>query len=630
MSLKRLDHKGLSLKLLKTARKSHFILSISDDPQAAKARKLDGESSQEQQTNIEVPEKIVSSENLEQNSWNFTFHLILFQENILQLPFEMIAEILSYVPGHHSVSLTCKTFHKISCDTKFLKLAFRTNFLSKESYIRFLDNDDTFSSMMESNRRFNRLQLWNYRKYYSEISGLRLERFGQILQRFGKDIKEAHIKAIKFPPNIVDLLNFMPKLEKIELNLIHRHKNSTFKKGELKLHKLKKFESCECGHEILQIFNQLPPGVLHEISLTDFRNPNFIQNKAEVSNVIPKLFINQHNIKKADISLKCTEFLDWSQTKLKSLHIVDNNQLGSKELLERVLVGQDEMEQLLCYCIDTSMLKPIIKELKSLVELQIGTRNPCAEEIPELSKLSKLKILKIYFDYENPPNINISFLNLTKHSSVEKLEVYCEHDLPEFTISQLNVNFPNVKELSLKSFSSINAVNKILQIFPNLESLHFCPNEFDDEAYIYQEGLQHRKLKKLHIGLWKGRIKNDFAKLIGSCTKLDDFFAMSGLTKGSLKEIFTRQPNLKSFKTFSWFSIRKKGRIFPLISQADIAAVKENGKKLEKFECNRCVLDDGISPEKLQEEFKDRFDTVEVHFNSYWYSWEMEKTSKQP
>jgi hypothetical protein len=140
--------------------------------------------------------------------------------------------------------------------------------------------------------------------------------------------------------------------------------------------------------------------------------------------------------------------------------------------------------------------------------------------------------------------------------------------------------------------------------------------------------LQHQKLKKLQISLGNGEINHDFAKLIGCCTKLEDFSAVTVLTKGTLKKIFTLQPNLKSFKILCFILSWKN---FPLVTQADIAAIKENGKKLENFKLNYCIFEDGISPENLQEEFNDQFDTIEENLNSYnsTYSWKMEKTSKQ-
>jgi hypothetical protein len=552
----------------------------------------------------------------------------------------MIAEILSFVPEHHSVSMTCKKFHEISCDTKFFKLQLFTNSLELHTNYGFTRFIDTFQFLMRSNRRFNRLFIRDSR---NKSSALHYERLGQVLQQFGKDIKQADIGAIEFPPNIVDLLNLMPNLEKIDLVEIGIHENTIIKEGELKLHKLKQFSSSDCGLKVLQIFNQLPPGVLQEITLNRFWHEK--STSAEVSIDVPKLFNNQHSIKRVGIPSECIEFLDWSQMKLKSLKIYSNTKKDNKKLVEKVLEGQDEMKEL-HFNGDPSILNPIIKELKSLVKLEIETRNLSTIGLPELSKLSKLKSLEFECYNNNNPADIISFLNFTRNSGVEKLEVYCRLGFPEFTISQINVNFPSVKELTLQSKSSINVVNTILQSFPNLEILHFDPDRVANEAYIYQEDLKHQKLKKLCIGPWNGEINHDFAKLIGCCTKLEEFSAESALTKGTLKEIFTLQPNLKSFEISNYVYYLESRDFFKNhVTQDDIAAVKENGKKLETFALDFCFFEDGISPENLQEKFNDQFDTIEVKFNSYnsiylWgvkfdsynstYLWEMKKTSKHP
>jgi hypothetical protein len=169
-----------------------------------------------------------------------------------------------------------------------------------------------------------------------------------------------------------------------------------------------------------------------------------------------------------------------------------------------------------------------------------------------------------------------------------------------------------VKELTLHSKSSIDLINTILQSFSNLESLHFVQNRVANGAFVYQEGMQHQKLKKLQIGEWNGKINHKFAKLFGSCTKMEEFSAMSALNKGSLTEIFTLQPNLKSIEIlcliFRWknssscFLLEIEDTPISYVTQTDFAAIKENGKKLEKFKCNSCIFDDEISPEKLQGE----------------------------
>jgi hypothetical protein len=168
------------------------------------------------------------------------------------------------------------------------------------------------------------------------------------------------------------------------------------------------------------------------------------------------------------------------------------------------------------------------------------------------------------------------------------------------------VNFPNVEELTFQSKSSTNIINTILQSFPHLTSLHFCPNRDNIEDYVHQEGLRHENLKKLDVGSRVSGINNDFVRLIRSCSKLEGFSAASELIKNLLKESISN------------------------ITPSDIVTVKENGKKLETFLIENCAFDDDNSPTTLREEFSDQFNKVKLSTFRSKYKWKMEKSLKNP
>lgn len=140
---------------------------------------------------------------------------------------------------------------------------------SEESFAGNLENKMNFSSIMKSKRRFNHLQ-FGKNNSYDKLTGLRLKRLGQFLERFGKEIKKLYIGNIEFPPNFDELLNFMPKLEKIELWGVLENSWKRICRGALRLHKLKKLECEGCDAAVVLIFNLLPPGVLEEIWLKEF------------------------------------------------------------------------------------------------------------------------------------------------------------------------------------------------------------------------------------------------------------------------------------------------------------------------------------------------------------------------
>jgi hypothetical protein len=84
----------------------------------------------------------------------------------------------------------------------------------------------------------------------------------------------------------------------------------------------------------------------------------------------------------------------------------------------------------------------------------------------------------------------------------------------------------------------------------------------------------------------------------------------------SLKKILNFQTNLKSLSLFACYQSE-----LHQITQEDVTALKENGKKLEKFCYSSCVS--AISKKNLEEEFKEQFKTIEVLRDAFL--WTMKK-----
>jgi THAP domain len=223
-----------------------------------------------------------------------------------QFPTEILEKIFKFVPNHESTSLTCKKFHEISCSVRFFNLLFCSVGERYEvHFARYLDSDDVFSMMMKSNRRFKRLRITNDDIYdFSIFRGLRLQRLTQVLARFGKDIEKLAIDNIELPSNFVQLLNFMPKLNKIYLGGIQEYGTKVVE-GPINLHKLTRFQSQHCSAAVLRIFNNLPPNVLTELFMVDiYRHPLSRYGKDTVVKGKIKLFANQNSIKKKYIVKK--------------------------------------------------------------------------------------------------------------------------------------------------------------------------------------------------------------------------------------------------------------------------------------------------------------------------------------
>jgi hypothetical protein len=190
---------------------------------------------------------------------------------------------------------------------------------------------------------------------------------------------------------------------------------------------------------------------------------------------------------------------------------------------EHILTGQDEMEKFSNNELNQTSLKAICSELKSLVHLNMNDLRLDRGEPGnfQLSNFRNLKILRIHKITGTETETN-NFLSSLQSNSVEKFEISDDKIiLNEFKIKQLAVNLPNLRYLDIiSSLSSINIINAIIQNFHNLEVLEFEKGNAD--AFIFQNGLKHNKLKSLRIKTSKP-VNIELFKLINCCPKLEQF-----------------------------------------------------------------------------------------------------------
>lgn len=374
------------------------------------------------------------------------------------MPTELIAEILSFVPDHRSVLLTCTKLNEISQNTKFYKLHLVIKYRDKR---KILEDDSVFESIMGSNRRINALTI-EYKateETFLEVSSF--ARLKLVIERFGKDIKKLKSILILCPPNIIELLNLMPNLEEIDIRSFWSM-SANFNDGKLELHNLKTVKVWGWQPKALKLFDSLPPGVLREIC---YESTFFGQLEKD-----EKLFPNQNNIKKIIACEKAIKVLVWKQTNLKEIQVECRTGID----IEEVLKEKGELETLKIRGMDDNVFKLVCNELKSLVNLSVKV-NQDSLGVPELHKLRFLKTL--FLEANDAEDIN-NFLSFTRNNSLEKLTLKCyPNTLTEATIIQLRLNFPNLKEIFIKSSLSSQIVNAIVQNFPNLRTFEWTKRQ---------------------------------------------------------------------------------------------------------------------------------------------------------
>lgn len=454
-----------------------------------------------------------------------------------------------------------------------------------------------------------------------EFENSSLDRLAQITKHFGQSLSWLEVYSIGLPCNFVEVLNSMPNLAQIKIQGV-KSGDKNFIKGEVKLHNLWKIEIYECGLNYLSFFNDLPDGVLQELQIggkddsieNDFLLHMFVDlldadRNAPAAKI--KFFQNQQNIKKIAINKDFADNFEWSQVKLEEIDFTRSFSYSADGIVEKMLSGQNEVETFTMYEADNILLNGICSKLQSLVYLTISDFSKVLQGPPELFKLPNLKYLDLTLQYLYLPSdipcgdVN-NFLSLLRHKSLEHLIVSCKDNrLTELTMTQIGLNFPQLKSLQLVSKSPLNIINAIFQNCENLKSLTWY--SLDSEVYKFQEGLSHDKLEFLQLEWCFINVNDEFLKLFGCCESLKHLTGTLALSEESLIEIFKMQPNLTTFRVHTNKSV--------IITQKVVNAIKENGNKLEWFRLSPCTLSNEIKPEMFTEEFKALFEIIKISNN---------------
>lgn len=334
------------------------------------------------------------------------------------LPNEVFTEILDHVRDLTVFSVSRK-FNEIATGRKFFGLHFYAYNDESKNFTKLDDDDDVFASIMKSKRRIDDLLIQHWRNHDIEeirkFKDATLDRFKQVLERFGKDVKQFHFRGIKIPRNFVELLNLMPNVKNIYFRDLWECEDNLIE-VKLELQKLRDIEIFHCHPNMFKFFDGLSPGVLNKL---DLRVPTcyyFRQNGEVVPATNIKLFPNQHNIKYIYTDNVFADCFEWNQARLKKIDI--NTGYGiSEEVMERILRGQDEVESLDMFVeVNEHIFNLVCKEVKSLVKLNIRVKI-CGGH-SELSELRKLKFLDLVL-WSNE-NVS-SFVYFLQNDSLEKL-----------------------------------------------------------------------------------------------------------------------------------------------------------------------------------------------------------------
>lgn len=422
------------------------------------------------------------------------------------------------------------------------------------------------TSMMNSSRRIHALTVdgcTNRLLKDKTILDADVERLKDFLSRFGYYIKVTTLNVVVMSPAVVDLLNLMPNVEKISLDrctpFLSEANIETAAIPSLRLHKLTEIESSFCDETTLDIFKELPPGVLSKVTMKSYNDPI----KSSI-----KLLCNQNNIK--EIETDDVEQFDFRPMQLTSLIV------NGRQDLTSIFRYQVALKFLKVSTLAEADLRLICNELKSLEQLEFDADDITSNEFNDIIKLNKLKVLSLTLPFHDSDRINDS-LSLIKSRSLKVLNLKCDGNVTVLTFGLMSLNNPGLEELNVRSESSLNVINKIIENFPNLKELKFNNDYYrDSDEYFFQYGLVNANLKNLEISTDLESYE-DLANLVGCCSKLEIFSILSHVDENFLRLVLTKLPNLKTLLIFPRL-------LAQLSSSGFIEGLGELGQKLEFYD----------------------------------------------
>lgn len=199
---------------------------------------------------------------------NFTItaqFLIVYFQKILQLPNEILREILSYVPNQLVVGEICTRFYEISCTLKSYQLILKIPRLQRVPNATFID-DEVCRSIIRSDRKIESIKI--FFDHSRTITDHAWHNLMSVIDVIGENIREMTIRANELSWRELRMLKLMPNLHKL---VIFKKYEPTFthkisRNFCLRLHNLRELQ-VDFDTDILDIFEHLPDNSLRKLRL---------------------------------------------------------------------------------------------------------------------------------------------------------------------------------------------------------------------------------------------------------------------------------------------------------------------------------------------------------------------------
>lgn len=451
----------------------------------------------------------------------------------LDLPDELILNILSYLTQNEPISLTCKQLYFLVCESEKDKHPLDL------SYSELVDSD-IISSILSSQRMFKDLTI--NLCHCQIVDDFVFEKIEAVIMKFGNRLRKLKFwNSIQSKPSEINetqlssILNCVPLLEDFVFKNIYV-KASKVDKSELNLKNLRSLVLDYCLFDSPDVLLKIPRDVLKNLTFT------FEPNDEES---FQEFFNRQSNLKK--LELFENEKIDFQHLELQHLKISSNcnfplmiQQQPKLKFLDFAITWvTDETFELVCKLKHLEVFRTLV----DLISMRVF------KGLQDLSTLRELR-LDSHSSYDMG---YLQELSLMKGMRLEKLTLlFSERKINSEIVVQMASNFHHLKHVEIIN-RSINILDTFIRHFPKLESIlldYFAVfGAPEDTLIIPDEEIKHENLKQLvvtNVNVNEDENGKSLLKLVRMCGNLEKIMLskLVNFTNENLNEILFQHPNM--------------------------------------------------------------------------------------
>jgi hypothetical protein len=505
----------------------------------------------------------------------------------LELPTEVLREILSYIPEQLVVGQTCKKFYEVSCSLGSFNLTIferRPIFSFRGTTFSEIEENGMFRSIANTSRRVDDLSV----SFCNRVVTFPI--LLQFSQNLTKNVKKLDVADYKMTLKNIMLLNPMPNLNSVTFKNVKCTNFSLPSNFRFNLHHLKTLTVVGCAENLLKVLNHLPDHILESLTIAHL-----------IAKKDCKYLENQNTIKTVKLVRFDTNYLALEQLQLFSMEI-DGISINMRRILER----QRALVELKVNEATQTDILFIANNLINLRKLSVSCWGMNARL--DLSAIENLENLESFSMATNSNQLNFRSIRSRSLQNLKVGEISRISDVQE-----LATNCPNVKKLSIDTITfDNNAIfNACLVAFPKLEN--FESYSALTNRYIYPDILDLQSLTRLYISYFVESF--DFSIFFQSCRNLEIFSTEERINWKILRCILG-VPKLKALCL----------KFSPNADDKFIEMMQSYGQNLESFHVDAhsdCNL------EQLREELKEQFPLFRKQPAYPGFQFLMRKTNKK-